>query len=157
MKRLIIFIVILSNYSNCWCQQFPAVTIKDIAGKEIAFPNLVGENGDTAIIISFWATWCGPCVMELTNINEQLSERHITTPFKFLAISVDDERTVSKVKSFVKAKGWVFDIYLDTNNDLKRALNINDMPHVLIIQNSKIIYQHTGYVAGAEEELFEKL
>src|SRR5690349_8944816 len=118
MKSFIILIAFLTNYFISWSQQFPAAKIKDNAGKEISFSNLVAEKGDTAMIVCFWATWCIPCVTELNSINEYFNDRRITTPFKLLAISVDDERTVSKVKSFVKAKGWVFDVYLDANNDL---------------------------------------
>jgi peroxiredoxin len=107
--------------------------------------------------VSLWATWCIPCINELENIHEQYAERQKQTPFKIVAISIDDSRTSARVKSFVKGKGWTFDIYLDENSDLKRALNINDVPHVLIIKKGKIVYQHNGYVPGNEEELFEKL
>jgi cytochrome c biogenesis protein CcmG, thiol:disulfide interchange protein DsbE len=79
------------------------------------------------------------------------------TPFKIAAVSIDDSRTSSRVKSFVAGRGWNFDIYLDVNSDLKRALNINDVPHILIIKKGKIVYQHNGYVPGNEIELFEKL
>jgi hypothetical protein len=90
-------------------------------------------------------------------ISEQYEERQKETPFRLIAISVDDSRTTKRVKPFVKGRGWPFEIYLDVNSDLKRALNVNDVPHVLIIKSGKIIYQHNGYVAGNEEVLFEKL
>jgi hypothetical protein len=41
-------------------------------------------------------------------------------------------------KAIVAGKGWPYEIYLDVNSDLKRALNIIDVPHVLIIKNGKI-------------------
>jgi cytochrome c biogenesis protein CcmG, thiol:disulfide interchange protein DsbE len=134
----------------------PATKIKSLTGKEISFSSL-GMNSDTAIIISLWATWCIPCIQELEVIAEQYEERQKEIPFKLIAISVDDSRTTNRVKPFVKGRGWPFDIYLDVNSDLKRALNINDVPHVLIIKAGKIVYQHNGYVAGNEEVLFEKL
>jgi hypothetical protein len=93
----------------------------------------------------------------LESINDQYADRQKETPFKVIAISIDDARTSARVKSFVKGKGWTFDIYLDPNSDLKRALNVNEVPHVLIIKNGKIVYQHNGYLPGNEEELFEKL
>lgn len=134
----------------------PAVKIKTMTGDEILFDQAV-NHGDTAVIVSFWATWCVPCIQELETISDQYEYRQKETPFKMMAISVDDSRTSGRVKAFVKGKGWPYLAYLDVNSDLKRSLNINDVPHVMIIKGGKIVYQHNGYIAGNEEELFENL
>jgi thiol-disulfide isomerase/thioredoxin len=134
----------------------PDVKIKSLSGSEFSFKSL-GSGSDTAIIVSLWATWCVPCIQELETISEQYENRQKETPFRFIAVSIDDARTAQRVKPFVKGKGWPFEIFLDTNSDLKRALNINDVPHILLIKKGKIVYQHNGYVTGNEEELFEKL
>ena len=134
----------------------PDTKIKSLQGNEVMF-NSFGNTRDTAVIISFWATWCIPCIQELNTIHDQYEDRQKETPFRFIAISIDDARTMQKVKPFVAGKGWPYEIYLDVNSDLKRALNIIDVPHILIIKNGKIVYQHNGYVNGNEEELFEIL
>ena len=134
----------------------PDTKIKSWQGNEVVF-NSFGNTRDTAVIISFWATWCIPCIQELNTIHDQYEDRQKETPFRFIAISIDDARTMQKVKPFVAGKGWPYEIYLDVNSDLKRALNIIDVPHILVIKNGKIIYQHNGYVNGNEEELFEIL
>lgn len=134
----------------------PDTRIKSLQGNEVLFSSF-GNTRDTAVIISFWATWCIPCIQELNTIHDQYEDRQKETPFRFIAISIDDARTMQKVKPFVAGKGWPYEIYLDGNSDLKRALNIIDVPHILIIKNGKIVYQHNGYVNGNEEELFEKL
>lgn len=136
--------------------QLPSATIKSLAGKEVSFESLVAES-NIPVVVSFWATWCVPCIQELETINDQLAERQKESDFKFIAISVDDTRTSAKVKSFVTGHGWDFNCYLDVNSDLKRAFNVNDIPYLLLIKNGKIVYQHTGYVPGNEEELFEKI
>lgn len=157
MKKLCLAIVCLACGFTVWAQSnLPGTKIKTLAGGEIAF-NALSGNSDTAIIVSLWATWCVPCIQELEIISEQFEDRQKETPFRLMAVSIDDARTSQRVKPFVKGRGWPFEIYLDINSELKRALNINDVPHVLIIKNGKIIYQHNGYVAGNEEELFEKL
>lgn len=157
MKILCLAIVCaFSSLSSIAQNNLPDTKIKTLSGDEIAFSEL-GGNSDTAIIVSLWATWCVPCIEELETIRDQYDERRQETPFRLVAISIDDTRTSQRVKPFVKGRGWPFEIYLDINSDLKRALNINDVPHVIIIKNGKIVYQHNGYVAGNEEELFEKL
>ena len=134
----------------------PDTKIKSLQGNEVIF-NSFGNTRDTAVIISFWATWCIPCIQELNTIHDQYEDRQKETPFRFIAISIDDARTMQKVKPFVAGKGWPYEIFLDVNSDLKRALNIIDVPHILVIKNGKIVYQHNGYVNGNEEELFEIL
>ena len=157
MKKIITSFSLVLITTICHGQNdLPGTKIRSLAGAEVLFSSL-GMNSDTAIIISLWATWCIPCIQELEAISEQYEERQKETPFKLIAISVDDSRTTNRVKPFVKGRGWPFEIYLDVNSDLKRALNINDVPHVLIIKSGKIVYQHNGYVAGNEEVLFEKL
>jgi cytochrome c biogenesis protein CcmG/thiol:disulfide interchange protein DsbE len=146
---------LLSNISLAQ-NSLPDTKIKSLQGNEVMF-NSFGNTRDTAVIISFWATWCIPCIQELNTIHDQYEDRQKETPFRFIAISLDDARTTQKVKPFVAGKGWPYEIYLDVNSDLKRALNIIDVPHILIIKNGKIVYQHNGYVNGNEEELFEKL
>lgn len=150
---LLLFIVCLKTAAQ---NNLPDVKIKTLAGKEISFETIVAESS-TPVVISFWATWCVPCIQELETINDQMAERQREGNFKFIAISIDDARTASKIKSFVTGRGWAFDFYSDVNSDLKRAMNINDIPHLLLIKNGKIVYQHNGYIPGNEEELFEKI
>ena len=157
MKKIIASIITALIFTVSFGQNdLPDVKLKTLTGDEIRF-NTLGKNNDTILIVSLWATWCVPCIQELEAISEQYDDRQKETPFKLIAISIDDSRTAQRVKPFVKGRGWPFEIYLDINSDLKRALNINDVPHVFIIKNGKIVYQHNGYVAGNEEELFEKM
>lgn len=157
MKRIRIFVfLILSGFAAKSQNSLPDVKIRTLAGEELSF-NAFGEKSDTAFIVSLWATWCVPCIQELESISDQYEAWQKETPFKLIAISIDDNRTTHRVRPFVTGRGWPFEIYTDVNSDLKRALNINDVPHSLIIRNGKIIYQQNGYVAGSEEILFEKL
>ena len=72
-------------------------------------------------------------------------------------ISVDDSRSVRRAKALVNGKSWPYEIYLDTNQDFKRALGTSFIPQTLIVKDRKILYQHTGYQPGDEDYLFEKL
>ena len=112
---------------------------------------------DKIVILSFWATWCKPCIAELTAVADLLDDWKEETGVKFIAVSIDDSRSSSRVKSFVKGRDWQYDIYLDDNQNLKRALGINLIPHVFIIKNGKIVWEHSSYVAGDEDVVYEKL
>lgn len=159
MKHYIILVfsvLTLAAVAQAQNSGLPAVKVKTLKGKDVAF-NSLNLNSDTAVIVSFWATWCVPCINELETIHEQWDDRFKETPFRLIAVSVDDARTSSRVKSLVAGKGWNFEVVLDPNSDLKRALNVNNIPHVLIIKNGKIIFQHSGYVPGNEDELFAQM
>ncbi len=138
-------------------QQFPSVRLRDIDGRTVDFADLAARGRDTALVLSFWATWCVPCIAELDNITDDLADRSPDTPFRLVGISIDDTRTSHRVKPFVRGKGWDFDILMDTNSELKRALNITDVPHMMVIRGGRVIYRRTGYSAGAEQELYSAL
>ena len=139
-------------------EKLPSVIIKSVKkGKELSFSSIATDCKDTILVVSFFATWCIPCAAELDNINEVYQDKQKEKPFKFIAVAIDDSRTSQRVKPFVNGKGWTFDVYLDLNSDLKRAFEVNDIPQIIIIKNNKVVYQHTGYIAGGEDELFDKI
>ena len=109
------------------------------------------------MIISLWATWCVPCKNELDAINDVYEDWQDETDVALYAISIDDSRTVKRVKPLVNGKNWDFEILLDTNNDLKRALGAATVPLTLVVKNGKIVFRHSGYTPGYEDELFEIL
>ena len=116
------------------------------------------KEGEPAII-SFWSLTCKPCILELNALSENYPDWYEECPFTVIAVSVDDARSSSKVKSFAEGKGWSdFTILLDPNQDLKRAMNVATMPTVFIVaKEGKIVPRHMGYTPGGEHELFEKI
>lgn len=129
---------------------FPDVTIKTIDGTEIQTKDIFHKNEIT--IVSLWATWCGPCQKELDELNDKnWKNKNI----RIIGISVDDTRSTGRVKSLVNGKSWDFDVFLDPNNDLKRALNIGPIPYLAIVKDNKIVYSKTSYTPGSEDELLK--
>ena len=136
--------------------QLPAITVKTLDGKAVRVDTL--SNGGKPIIIDFFATWCKPCNRELKAIHEVYEDWVEETGVKLIAISIDQAQNVHKVKPLVDSYGWEYDILLDTNSDLTRALGIQTIPYVLILDGKgQVAYKHNGYVDGAEEELIEKV
>jgi cytochrome c biogenesis protein CcmG, thiol:disulfide interchange protein DsbE len=135
-------------------RKVPGCSIMDINGHKINTAEL--SNNGKPIIISFWATWCKPCISELTTINEVYSEWQKETGVKLIAVSIDDARSSPKVLPLVNAKAWDYEVLLDQNGDFKRALNVNTVPHTFLINgNGEIVWQHTSFVEGNELELIE--
>lgn len=134
----------------------PALTLNDMRGEKVDLTEL-GRNGKLTVI-SFWATWCIPCKKELNNIAELYEEWQKTYDVELIAVSIDDSRSVSKVKPYAEGQRWPFRVLLDINQDLKRGLNIQSVPYTLLLNKSgEIIYNHSGYVEGDELILEEEI
>lgn len=156
MKKLfstIILGIVLSLSAQAQ-EKMPTIQIKDMQGNVVDASTL--SNDGKPIIISFWATWCKPCIRELTAIHDMYPDWQEETGVKVIAISIDDSRQSAKVRPFVTSQGWEYEIYLDENSDLRRALNVNNIPHTFLLDGEgNIVWQHNGYIPGDEDHLYE--
>lgn len=136
--------------------QLPAVTLKDINGKTVRTDTL--SNNGKPFIIDFFATWCKPCNRELKAIHEVYPDWQEETGVKLIAVSIDQAQNINKVKPLVDEQGWEYEVLLDPNSDFRRALGIQMIPYVIIVDGKgNIVYKHNGYTDGAENELIEKV
>jgi len=155
MKKLMILAAMMAMVGTAFAQM-PKVTLKDISGKAISTDTL--SNNGKPFIIDFFATWCKPCNRELDAIAEVYDEWVEETGVKIFAVSIDQAQNINKVKPLVDNHGWDYDVLLDPNSDLKRALGIQMIPYTLIVDGKgQIVYKHNGYTDGAEQELIEKV
>lgn len=135
-------------------KKIPAVSLKTLDNKTFNTADI--SNNGKPIIISFWATWCKPCVNELTTIADIYEDWQEETGVKLIAISIDDSKTSGNVSPLVNGKNWDYEVYLDVNSDFKRAMNVNLVPHTFIINgNNEIVWQHTSFSQGSELTLIE--
>ncbi|MBX2978185.1 MAG: TlpA family protein disulfide reductase [Flavobacteriales bacterium] len=134
----------------------PSVTVQGLDGKKVDTKTF--SNGGKPIIINFWATWCAPCKRELAAIAEVYDDWQAKTGVKLIAISIDDARSMARVAPYVNGQDWDYEVYLDPNGDLKRALNVNNVPHTFLLNGKgEIVWQHNNYEPGDEQELFRKV
>jgi peroxiredoxin len=152
-----LFISVYSgNSSEPKNKKLPAVKIKDLKGARVSTEDF--KNDGKPMVISFWATWCKPCILELNTIHEVYPQWQKETGVKVIAVSIDDSRNSSKVAPFVRGRDWKFDVYLDENSDLRRALNVNNPPHTFLINGQgEVVWEHNGYAAGDEKELYQEI
>jgi cytochrome c biogenesis protein CcmG/thiol:disulfide interchange protein DsbE len=163
MKRVFILVIFLSTVLFASSQTdgkhlktIPSVIIKTVEGENFNTSNIT--NDGKPIIISFWALWCKPCIKELTAISDVYDEWREETGVKLYAVSIDDSRSSSNVLPTVNGKGWEYEVLLDPNGDFKRAMNVGVIPHTFLVNGKgEIVWQHTSFVEGGEQQLIEKV
>ncbi|MBK7632041.1 MAG: TlpA family protein disulfide reductase [Ignavibacteriales bacterium] len=156
---LIIFVVFVSlpilaqNEEDLTGRKAPNFKLVNLSGKYVELNN---ETGNGPILLSFWATWCKPCLEEMAEYNKIYKE-YKDKGFNLLAISTDTEKSVAKVKPYIKSKGYDFTVLLDTNSEIARKYYAQQMPYtVLVDKYGNIVYSHLGYMKGDEKKV-EKL
>ena len=146
--------VLLLSFTSGNKASLPKVDVKSLDGRIVSTSTF--QNDGNPIIISFWATWCKPCIAELNTINEVYEDWQEETGVKLIAISVDNSRTSGGVLPMVNGKGWEYEVFLDENGDFKRAMGVNIVPHTFLLNGKgEIVWQHTSFTEGSELELIE--
>jgi len=159
MKKLVTIILAFVSFNTFIFAQkqdyvIPSVDIKKLDGSTFNTSNI--KNDGKPMIIDFWATWCSPCKAELNSIAEEYTDWQKETGVVLYAISIDDARNVDKVAPYVNGKGWEYEVLSDVNGDFKRAMNVNNVPHVFVINgNREIVYQQNSAAPGDDKKLYD--
>lgn len=154
MKPLILFFILLFSLPTFAQDELPSITIKDLKNKPVNVKSAFAEE-DKVYVFSFWATWCAPCLAELEAISEYYDEWSEELNMELIAISTDDSRTQRRVRPLLNGKDWPYEVLLDGNQELKRALSIVNIPYSIVVKNQKVEHIFNGYTQGAEHELYE--
>ena len=157
MKKILVSLIVclLAGYGVALAQ-LPAVTLKTLDGGTVQSETL--NNDGKPFIIDFFATWCKPCNRELSAIAEVYEDWQQETGVKIFAVSIDQAQNIHKVKPLVDQNEWEYDVLLDPNSDLLKALGGQMIPFVVVVDgNGNIVAKHSGYTDGGENELIEEV
>jgi len=128
----------------------PDLSVKLLDGKQVRLSVLLEEG---PLLVSFWATWCAPCKKEMIFL-EKFHQKYNENSFRVLAISTDSPKSMSKVKSYIRAKKHTFLVGIDPNQDIAKKMNALLMPTTLILnKDRKVSWYHQGFIPGDEKEI----
>jgi len=151
LKKTFALILLLAGWLVA--QNFSQIELNDLDGNTFQFSENLNYD---ATVVTFWATWCLPCQKEhpaLQELKEKYGDR-----LQIIAISTDSPRSMAKVKSYARSHKYDFVFLVDPDREVASELLVNEIPQTFLLdQNGKVIYHHTGYRKGDEQELEKEL
>ncbi|MFA7360464.1 MAG: TlpA disulfide reductase family protein [Candidatus Kapaibacterium sp.] len=155
MKKVIfILLSFFAFVTFAKAQMYYEFTLPDLDGNDVSMQKILDKSD--VVMLSFWATWCTPCKEEMKKMSD-LYEKYKSQGFEYVALSVDNQKSVSKVKAFITAQGYSFPVLLDTDKRVFEGYSGRDeMPYsVLLNKKKEIIAVHVGFKTG-DEVIIEK-
>ena len=154
--KLLLYSALLAVGFLAEAQPLPQIEVQTLGGTKVPIASLHQTGKPT--ILSFWATWCKPCINELNSLAERYDELQEELGVTLIAVSIDDSRTSPKVGPFVAGQGWDYTVVLDPNSDLRRAMGVNNVPHTFLLNGAgEVVWQVNKYVPGEEEVLISEI
>ena len=119
----------------------PDFTMLDMDGNEVTLASFFGKP----IVLNFWASWCGPCKMEMPEIQKFYDK--YGQEIHFLLVSVDD--SLDAAKTFISDSGYTFPVYFDTTSVGAYTYGASSIPLTFFIDAQGNL---TAYYMGAMSE-----
>ncbi len=126
-------------YKNFSAQNKPApvASLKRLSGEEIAFP----VPGQKTVVV-FWATWCGPCKIELSRLNQMMARGEIKSN-QLLAVSIQE--SAATVNAFLEKNPFQFLIALDESGQIAETYSVQGTPTIAFLdEDGKVDWITTG-------------
>jgi len=131
----------------------PAFSLASLDGRTVSLSDYAGKR----VVVSYWASWCGPCKVEMPELREFYKRYHqANSDFEILAISIDENR--SDAEKYAATEKLPFPVLLDPQSKAADAYSVEGIPTMFVIgKDAKVEYAHTGLQEGMQFILMGQL
>jgi peroxiredoxin len=128
----------------------PQVTLASLDGRKVSIADFRDKK---AVVVTFWASWCGPCRMEMPILRDFYKKKaQANTDFEILAISLDDDREAAEIAA-TELK-MPFPVLLDSAHAAADAYQVQAIPTLMIVdKDGKVTFGKVGFDATLEMQL----
>ncbi|MDO4731132.1 MAG: TlpA disulfide reductase family protein [Clostridia bacterium] len=121
----------------------PDFVVYDRQGNEVRLSDYIGKP----VVINFWASWCGPCKMEMPDFNEKYSEFDGKVQFMMINMTDGKSETVESASEFILENNYTFPVFYDTDSDAAYNYGVYSIPTTLFIdKDGYFVAQATGAI-----------
>lgn len=131
----------------------PPALGRDLAGNAVSLE----EFNDRPIVVSFWASWCPPCLAELEML-ERIQHQVDPEELRIIAVNVleSDQRSIRRNLARLDNKQLLYTF--DRNNRVSRAYNIRHLPRLMMLdREGRIAHLHTGYDESFLDQMIDQI
>ena len=132
----------------------PAITLLDLDGKSVS----AAQFKNSVVVFDFWATWCGPCRVEMPSV-EDLYSKYGGKNFEILAVNGGEDRNL--VQPFIKNLNLTFPVLLDEQFEVHNKYQVTAIPSTFLVDKSGVIthrfFGFTDWANDYSRELITKL
>lgn len=124
----------------------PDFVVYDLDGNEVRLSDFFGKP----IVLNFWASWCGPCKMEMPDFNQMHLEMDDQIHFLMINMTDGSRETVDIASAYIQSQGYSFQVYYDTASSAALTYGVYSLPTTYFIDaQGHAIAQATGAIDAA--------
>jgi peroxiredoxin len=130
----------------------PDFTLKELDGRQV---RLSDYRGKESVLVAFWASWCGPCRMEMPSL-EAFYETHRSSGIEVLALSIDDDPAAAQ--EYAEQNKLPFPVLLDNDEQAASEYHVAGIPVIFVVDPAgKLRFAHEGLNPSLEAVLTAEL
>lgn len=124
----------------------PDFTVYDLEGNQVHLSDFIGKP----IILNFWASWCGPCKMEMPDFNAAYMNYEDKIEFLMINMTDGSRETLETASSFIEEAGYTFPVYFDTDYDAAITYSASSLPTTYFIDSEGTLIAHAKGAIDAD-------
>jgi len=137
-------------------KSIPDATVYALDGEKIQLKEYFADGSPK--LVSLWATWCGPCKMELKALKDSYPKWKEKYGMEIVTVSVDVPQMIGRAQKMFEANGWDYTFLHDKDQQLMNMLNIRGIPYSMLVDgNGEVVSVQMGYSPGYEKQIEQKL